>query len=437
MSIPEKITIPKNNEYRIETSSPLNLILLSGTAEILGLDLVVNKTYIINNTFIFTFTGCTISISPTISNDNDTDNKPNFFGYLTQDTNIPSILQFTDSKTGTWNIHGKGKTTFIKTVLNYGIRLRKKIVLTVLDPSFNLFTVGLVGKYYMTEPSFDFDVRNMILFYYNRSSAKNNGIYHKRLKKKIEGIKLDCDLNLVITSDDYSQYEEVYNKNRAHGAVLGGTSTPAGGEDSLEGETGLNYQDCSNNKPTSGETTDKQSTLIYKIDDVKQREPLFVSDDGKVTPVTNICVLNDERLFYKLFYLPFIAEKIYIRKTSGYQTTPKADNLLIKDYFYNTKYQRFIVKYENMKVYKIGEDMETPKTALPINTESRLDECSLNEVEVKSGDLVCFTYGSQEKLYEPIKAFGVIKENGKILVCQGRIPLGLCLKMHGVLHINE
>lgn len=334
------IDIPINHEYRIETQQTIQIILLEGTGEINGMDLVINKEYNIQTGFIFSYSGCKIQVKSEV----------NFFGYVSGDTNIPEMLKFANEKIGDWCIKGNGKTTFIKTVMNYGVRLNKKIIVTELNPSGLLFAPGIIGQCYMTEPFREFNMKNMILFYYGKSIEKNDS-FHKKICNKIEKINLKYDLNLIISNNEYER----------------------------------------------------------------------------------VCVLNEERLFYKLNVL----EKVYIRKTGGYQKIEKEN--CIKKYFFNSKYQRFILKCDS-KIFKIGEEIETPKTALPIGAVTKLDECSLNEVDVKNGDVIAITFGNENNLFEPIKTFGIIKEIGqqkKIMFCQSKIPTGLFLKTQNVLHTNE
>ena len=205
-----ELTLLKNQEYRVEVNDTqkFKVMVMSGSAEIKGQELINEKWYTIKNTktVIFTYTGCKLKIDGTCD-----------LQFISNNTNVPDILKLFTSLINkecndkTFMVVGKGRTTFCTTIINYFIRLHKKVLFTEIDlKKGNIFpgSLSIIHVDTLVEYNEHFKLSNVLSFYYGSTEIKNKDLYTlllSRLKEAIDKKKVD-DLHLILCPEETSKY---------------------------------------------------------------------------------------------------------------------------------------------------------------------------------------------------------------------------------------
>lgn len=323
------IELQNLNEYRIETQEKVKITLLSGRAEILGMELLKDRTYETGSTFVFTYHTAEVRI------------EGRHFGYATRDTNLPEILRFAERR-GVWQLKGSGKSTFLKILMNYMVRLHKKLLVTELDPASGIVCPPLiVGAVMATRPFLELE-DGPLLYYYGSKEINNREMYTTLKNKLLGNYSAKCDLNIVLAPE--------------------------------------------------GEEHD------------------------------NILVLNDERMFYKAS----CRHKEYIRKTGGYQKTEKSWQERLGFYFYGSNTLTPFILNWGSRIYRLGDEFQTPTSALPLGSERKISEKELFPVECQKGTVVAISSARKNDDIYPVKGYAVVAEVNplKLLFPQSKAPIG-------------
>ncbi|WUR03544.1 polyribonucleotide 5'-hydroxyl-kinase (CLP1) [Vairimorpha necatrix] len=203
-----ELTLLKNQEYRVEINDTqkFKFMILSGSAEIKGQELINEKWYTIKNTktFIFSYTGCKLKIDGSCD-----------LQFISNITNVPEIVKIFNfilkNNEKTFLIVGKGRTTFCTTIINYFIRLHKKILFTEVDlKKGNIFPGSLSTIHLDTLVDFNehFKLSNVLSFYYGNLEIKNFDLYWtqiSRLKEAIDKKNVE-DVHLILAPNESNKY---------------------------------------------------------------------------------------------------------------------------------------------------------------------------------------------------------------------------------------
>lgn len=205
-----ELTLTKNQEYRVEVNEnqKFKLMVLSGTAEIKGQELINEKWYTLKNTktFLFTYDGCKLKIDGTCD-----------LQFISSNTNVPEIFELFNDLISlrlnekTFLVTGNGRTTFCTTLINYFIRLHKKVLFTEIDlKKGNIFPGSLSTIHIDTLVDYNehIKLKNTLSFFYGNSEIKNKDLYFlliDRLKEAIDKKNVD-DVHLILAPEENSKY---------------------------------------------------------------------------------------------------------------------------------------------------------------------------------------------------------------------------------------
>ncbi len=205
--------IPKLNELRIEIGNePISIVLLHGTAEIFGHELITKMEYnqFLNTSIaIFTFLGCCIKI---IGTPNECYIPENFIPKaVMQAVNLHAA--FSRVKTGNLMIVGPpncGKLTLSKHLLNYAARETVIPITPIfIDLNVEINSIsslpGSIGCGKMNKPCWNlsFGLDEICLLHFGHSSIKKNPEFFKSQCEslyKLLLLKNKNKMNLIITT---------------------------------------------------------------------------------------------------------------------------------------------------------------------------------------------------------------------------------------------
>lgn len=197
------IILDKFNEYRIEVgeTQKLKIMVLTGSAEIKGQELLLEKWYTFNNikTFLFTYHGCTLKI------EGDSE-----LQYKSFNSNVLSVFDLM-KLSGPILVIGKGRTTLCTTLINYYIRLHKKVLFTEIDlKKGNIFPGSLSTIHIDSLITYDehIKLKNVLSFFYGNLHINNKDLYFKLINNLQDAIsKKQCDdLHIVLAPDETNEY---------------------------------------------------------------------------------------------------------------------------------------------------------------------------------------------------------------------------------------
>lgn len=198
-----KVILEKFFEYRIEVgdTQKLKIMILTGSAEIKGQELLLEKWYTFSNikTFIFTYHGCILKIEGTSD-----------LQYISSNTNVLSIFDLINLS-GPILVLGKGRTTLCTTLINYYIRLHKKVLFTEIDlKKGNIFPGSLSTVHIDSLITYEehIKLKNVLSFFYGNLHINNKDLYFKLINNLQNAIfKKQCgDLHLILAPDETNEY---------------------------------------------------------------------------------------------------------------------------------------------------------------------------------------------------------------------------------------
>ncbi|ADM11564.1 pre-mRNA cleavage complex GTPase subunit [Encephalitozoon intestinalis ATCC 50506] len=208
-----EIRLWPNQEFRIEVSETqkLKVMVVSGLAEIKGQELLNEKWYAFKDikTFIFTFSGCKLKVEGAcdLQYVSGTTNVPSIFGIV----NFFSKNGFDYSKLRTFMVVGNGRSTLCFTLINFFVRMGKKVLFTEIDPSRgNIFPGALSTMHVDTliDCIEGLRLKNPLSFFYGSTEITNMELYDLQTTKLQEAIKsknID-DLHLILCPEGASAF---------------------------------------------------------------------------------------------------------------------------------------------------------------------------------------------------------------------------------------
>lgn len=223
-----EIILNKNEEYRIEVdeAQKYKIMVIEGLAEIKGQELLQSKWYIFKNTktFIFTFNGCKLKVEGNCK-----------LAYVSPNSNIPQIFSFFHyfisndfnfKNNKTFMVVGKGRTSFCTTIINYFVRLHKKVLFTELDlKKGNIFPGSLSSI--LVDTLIDYaqhiKLNNLISFYYGSYELSNKDLWDiqtERLVNAIEKKNIDTAHFILVHEADNKLYNEIIEKFKVDKVVV-------------------------------------------------------------------------------------------------------------------------------------------------------------------------------------------------------------------------
>ncbi|KAF9760942.1 Polyribonucleotide 5'-hydroxyl-kinase Clp1 [Nosema granulosis] len=223
-----EVVLKKNEEYRIEVEDgqKYKIMVLEGLAEIKGQELLQKKWYVFKNikTFIFTYCGCTLKVDGNAK-----------LAYISPNSNIPQVFSFfntfvsrdfnfQDNKT--FMVVGKGRSSFCTTIINYFIRLHRKVLFTELDlKKGNIFPGSLSSI--LVDTLIDYaqhiKLNNLLSFYYGSYEINNKDLWDIQIGRLVNAIeKKDIDTaNFILVHDtDNKAYNEIIEKFKVDKVIV-------------------------------------------------------------------------------------------------------------------------------------------------------------------------------------------------------------------------
>lgn len=208
-----EIRLQPNQEFRIEVSEAqrLKVMVLSGLAEVKGQELLNEKWYAFRDTrtFIFTFSGCRLKVEGgcDLQYVSDTTNVPMIFGVA----RFFAANGFDYSKLRTFMVVGNGRSTFCFTLINFFVRLGKKVMFTEVDPSKGCIFPGALSTMHvdtLVDCVEGLRLKNPLSFYYGSTEIANMELYDLQTTKLHEAIKAKGveDLHLILCPEGTSAF---------------------------------------------------------------------------------------------------------------------------------------------------------------------------------------------------------------------------------------
>jgi polyribonucleotide 5'-hydroxyl-kinase len=338
---------PSTTSTTTNTFNKCKLVLVKGTAEIFGTELIVQKEYFISesNIAIFTWHGCEITLAGNIKS-----------AYISNETPMSSIIAFH----GTLNDLRKnavdkqmngprvlilgppdtGKFTVARILLSYAVRSGYHPLYIDLDVSHNNLSIpGTVAATSIDQPiscesSTGISVKAPLVFYYGHTSQTVAGeLYNKMLDRLAVSIQRRVEKN---------------TDSRNAGAVI--TMAPW-----IEGTA---------------------TTTIYKV--------------ASTFKVDIVLVIGAERLYADLKSdNKFACTISKVNKSGGAVSRDKSlraqlRTRSIREYFYGSTAELYphqrVVAFKDIQIYQLGVSTPAPESALTIGAKRLLDPNALNKV---------------------------------------------------------
>ncbi|KAH9412242.1 hypothetical protein HK407_01g01350 [Ordospora pajunii] len=214
-----EVCLERNQEFRIEVGEGqrLKVMVMSGLAEVKGQELLNERWYTFNNTrtFVFTFSGCKLKVDGVCD-----------LQYVSDVTNVPSIFNivrffasrgFEYGKMRTFMVVGNGRSTFCFTLINFFVRLGKKVLFTEIDPAKgNVFPGALSTMHVDTLIDCVEGLRltNPLSFYYGSTEIGNMDLYDAQTMRLQEAIQAKGvnDFHLILCPEGTSMFYDALIK---------------------------------------------------------------------------------------------------------------------------------------------------------------------------------------------------------------------------------
>ncbi|KAF7682824.1 Polyribonucleotide 5'-hydroxyl-kinase Clp1 [Astathelohania contejeani] len=187
-TLSQEFTLLSDHEYRIEVSETqkLKLQIIEGVAEVKGQELLNEKYYVFSDikTYIYTFHGCKIRVEGEYE-----------VAYVSEYTHVSKLYNFFRSLISPEKvlIVGKGRFTACTTLINYFIRIHKKILFTELDVTTgNLVFPGVLGSVEIDKLiayNEGINQSSILAYFYGTTEYKNIEYYNTILRELSNTIK--------------------------------------------------------------------------------------------------------------------------------------------------------------------------------------------------------------------------------------------------------
>ncbi|ELQ75452.1 mRNA cleavage and polyadenylation factor IA/II complex, subunit CLP1, partial [Trachipleistophora hominis] len=203
--VPMQVQVPALHELRLETGkTPATLRVVTGSLDILGQELLTDHPYTFTGTLFFTtFHGCTVELNDDIALQ------------YTSTSNIERIFDLASTLSGTYNVVGHGRCTFLQTLCNLCVRMGKKVLISEIDPAqgFLVFP-GVMGTMLVENlVCYDDDVQNEKLCYFYGDTEIKNREYYDMLSSKVLSHTKHNDLHLIVFPNENVVQDEESSDN--------------------------------------------------------------------------------------------------------------------------------------------------------------------------------------------------------------------------------
>ncbi|EOB13881.1 Pre-mRNA cleavage complex II protein Clp1 [Nosema bombycis CQ1] len=223
-----EIVLKENEEYRIEVeeTQKYKIMLIEGLAEIKGQELLQSKWYVFKDikTFIFTFKGCRLKVDGNCK-----------LAYISQNSNVPQIFaffhffvsnNFNFQNNKNFLVIGKGRTSFCTTIINYFVRLHKKVLFTELDlKKGNIFPGSLSSI--CIDSLIDYvqhiKLNNLLSFYYGSYEINNEDLWDIQIDRLVNAIDkkgLDAPHFILGHDTDNKSYKTIIDKFKVDKVIV-------------------------------------------------------------------------------------------------------------------------------------------------------------------------------------------------------------------------
>eukprot|EP00866_Antonospora_locustae_P000852 jgi/Antlo1/852/1963 len=205
-TMPEIILKPFE-EYRFEISEEqeLKIFVIEGNCEILGQELLNERWYVFKNmkSFIYTLKGCKIRVEGSAD-----------LQYVSDDTNVIEIIKLflgLSREQKTILVLGKSRSTIALMLVNFFARIRRKVILTELDPACGaLVFPSVIGSTMVdktVEFSKGFDMHSTLAYFYGSTKITDRDRYI-RLAELLAKKEQEC-FRVVIGPNDLELIDDM------------------------------------------------------------------------------------------------------------------------------------------------------------------------------------------------------------------------------------
>lgn len=359
-----EVELERYQEYRIEASETqkIRVMVVSGLAEIKGQELLNDRWYVFSNikTSIFTFTGAKLK----------TDGNCELQYKTTQPFFLKAFEYFDNTKDTpkTALVLGKGRSTFCASVINYFIRIHKKVDFIELDPGRgNIFPGALSHARidYFVDYTEGIKLNNITSYFYGNTTINNPELF---------------DLQTTVLANNLKDISEM--------------------ADDPSGCPGIRLIIC----PELG--VDTVNLLVKKFKAVE------------------VVVVGDERMFHKLNFIvdkTFIPNMGYVMENNVFRSINKYFNGINNEFTPCS----FIFKNDWM-VIRVGEMFSAPESALPLGSSRKVGKTDICKADLTENAILAISSAEKEEdiVSSPVLGFIVCLDEKKfrILCIQPKLP---------------
>ncbi|KAI4291606.1 polyribonucleotide 5'-hydroxyl-kinase [Pancytospora philotis] len=177
----KEVELRQNQEYRIEVpmGKKLRIMVVAGVADVRGQELLSDRWYVFTSICVslFTFTGCRMRI------DGQCD-----LQYVVSSAMSPWVFSYFDrvsraeglDRPSRIMVLGSGRTTFCITLINYFVRVHKKVRFAEVDPAKGNIFPGVLGSMVvesLIEYGEGFRLNNPHCLFYGATEIENTELY--------------------------------------------------------------------------------------------------------------------------------------------------------------------------------------------------------------------------------------------------------------------
>uniref|UniRef100_M4BKZ8 Protein CLP1 homolog n=1 Tax=Hyaloperonospora arabidopsidis (strain Emoy2) TaxID=559515 RepID=M4BKZ8_HYAAE len=188
MSSSTAVELPREGEYRVEVPphTEVNILLKSGSAELFGVELAMDREYTFRDRklAIFTWYGCTLEVrgAPEVaytSEETPMDSYLNIHSQLQRRRELAKVKNAAGPRVLVCGPVDSGKSTLTQILVNYALRLGEKPTLVELDAGHGCLSVpGTLSASPLDMNSLsveeDFILTNPVAYFYGHAAASEN-----------------------------------------------------------------------------------------------------------------------------------------------------------------------------------------------------------------------------------------------------------------------
>ena len=188
MSSSTAVELPREGEYRVEVPphTEVNILLKSGSAELFGVELAMDREYTFRDRklAIFTWYGCTLEVrgAPEVaytSDETPMDSYLNIHSQLQRRRELAKVKNAAGPRVLVCGPVDSGKSTLTQILVNYALRLGEKPTLVELDAGHGCLSVpGTLSASPLDMNSLsveeDFILTNPVAYFYGHAAASEN-----------------------------------------------------------------------------------------------------------------------------------------------------------------------------------------------------------------------------------------------------------------------